>query len=204
LKGVILLTGTPGTGKTTIARLLAQTLGCMYDSSSKIAHRLGVARPDPTGRKTSVIDEGGARRIVEHLRRAGGCVVLESVTPRLLLDEGLDEDTILVVLLRAHPRELCRRLDARRGEWPEGKILENCASEALNVIAEELLDIDHSVIEIDTTGLAPEEALEEVLDRIEAWDTGVRIDWLSRDPELVEDLTRWLSRIDFDQYGLRY
>jgi len=204
LAEVVLITGTPGTGKTTIARLLAQILGCTYDSSSRIAHELGVARPDPTGRKTSVIDEDGARKIVEYVRRTDKCLVLESVTPRLLLDEGLDKDTILVGLLRAHPRELCKRLMSGRSEWPEGKILENCASEALNIIAEELLDIDHSVIEIDTTGRTPEEVLEELLDKIELWDTGVRIDWLSIDPEIVEDLTRWLSRLDLNKYGLRY
>jgi len=204
LAGVVLVTGTPGTGKTTIARLLAETLGCIYESSSRLAHKLGVAKPDPTGRITSVLDEAGARAIIDHLQKLKGCVVLESVTPRLLLDEGLEEDTILVVLLRAHPRILCQRLESRRGEWPEDKILENCAAEALNVIAEELLDIDHSVIEVDTTSRTPQAALEDLLAKVEAWDTGVRIDWLSIDPELVEDVTRWLSRLDFDKYGFGY
>jgi len=202
LAQVLLVTGTPGTGKTLVGTMLAEDLGCRHVSVSKLAHDIGVAKPDPSGRLTSILDQDGAKKLANIIKDSRGCIVLETVTPRLMLEAGLEEDTIVIILLRAHPEELCRRLSQSRKTWPEEKILENCAAEAFNSIAEELLPYSHDVIEIDTTRLQAKDILELLYYKLVEWRTGIEIDWLTIDPGLVEKVTLWLSRIDFDKYRI--
>ncbi len=191
---VILVTGTPGTGKTALSNLLASFYECSTVNSSQALINAGAASPDPTGRYTMVVDwDAGveaARRLIESI---GGCVVVDTLYPSLWM-EAVGDRVAVIVLLRCHPRELCNRLSARR--WPWSKVAENCASEALGSIASEVVEWSDMVVEADTTGRSPQSTLDLVLDLIYSWRTGVHIDWLSIDESLVEDLSKWLPSVD--------
>ncbi|MEB3861093.1 MAG: AAA family ATPase [Desulfurococcales archaeon] len=195
---LILVAGTPGTGKTSVGKALAGILGCSMLESSEVMKRLGAARPDPTGRHTMVVDpEMGVRAAREAARGAGGCTLVATLYPSLWM-EAVEDMVAFILLLRTHPRILCKRL-AQRG-WPEAKVAENCAAEALGVVASEVREWWHMTVEVDTSHTTPKEAGLKALGLVEEWRTGVYIDWLSLDEGLVEDLTRWLSGIDLDEY----
>ena len=202
---IIMLTGTPGTGKTAIGGIMAEDLGCTLLSSSRLLRAAGGTHPDPTGRYTEVIDESILARIAADLAESsskGSCIILETVYPDLWLDiEEFYSETALIVLLRCNPLELESRL--RRRGWPRGKIIENVVAEALNELAEVLLPWSHSTIELDTTGLDPKQAYDRLLDSIYSWNTGIRIDW-TLDPKIAERLPRLMTEASYylDKYRL--
>jgi adenylate kinase len=200
LSYILIITGVPGTGKTTLGSMLASALGCFLAETSDIARKLGLTRADPTGRYTYVLDSQGLYRISKSviglLKKS--CVVLATVYPEVIVDE-INEYLALIVLLRVHPFELERRLRAR--SWPEKKIIENLVAEATNYYHEVLLDYENCTIEVDATSNHPEMLVSTILDRIERWDVGFRIDWLS-DEKVVEALSNWLNRSNPSEDGL--
>ncbi|RMF88995.1 MAG: NMP kinase [Methanobacteriota archaeon] len=146
---VILLTGTPGTGKTAAAGLFAGRAGFTVIGVNEVVG------------DDYLYMEGGSRVVdlnllSEKIRGLihGRCVV-EGHLAHLLGIEGL------VIVLRCHPKELEKRL-ARRG-FSGKKLEENLEAEALDVCLVESLQRQGRVYEIDTTGLKPEEVAEAML-----------------------------------------
>jgi len=194
LSYLLLVTGVPGTGKTSIGRALASSFGCSFAESSDIARELGLVRPDPTGRHTYMLDPQAFPRMREIIEKVleKTCVVLATVYPEALVGE-IDEYLALIVLLRVHPFVLERRLRARA--WPEKKIIENLVAEATNYYHDVLLDYKNCTIEVDATSGNPNDLVSTILNRVERWDVGFRIDWLL-DDGVVESLGNWLNRLD--------
>ena len=199
---IIILAGTPGTGKTVLGDLLSKEIDCSPTSTSRLLRELGLTRTDPTGRFTEVVDEeiSSAVELLVRKSQDGKCIVLETVYPSLWLSyKELDYEIPLIILLRTHPVELYNRLKTRN--WPEQKVIENALSEAFNVIAEELLDASHDVLEIDTSQKTTRQSLELLYDKLEEWRTGISIDWMS-DPDVQDLVARWSIRMDLDKYRL--
>jgi len=199
---IIIVSGTPGTGKTTLSRLLSEALSCKHINTSQLAVQLGLARPDPTGRYTFYLDEEAFEKIVELVLEEARkkCVIVDTAYPAdfLAVDE-VNLSTPIIVLLRTRPDVLCERLRGR--SWPREKVFENCLAEAFGEIAVTLEPYDHMVFEIDTTNVGPQEALNMLFSKIERWESGVSIDWLT-DPVIAEYAVKLSASLDFDKYRL--
>ncbi len=197
---LVIVTGAPGTGKSSIGRLLAWELDCGFMESSAFFQRIGAARIDSTMRDTMVLDEdkavSAARLLVSRLSR---CMVVATPTPGIWL-EAVDEYVAAVALLRCNPLVLEERL-SKRG-WPRDKIVENVVAEAFGEYAEGLAWFD-AVFEVDTTNTSAEEAVARILDLVREWRTGVLIDWLSLD-EVASYVTRLLASFNPHEYRLRH
>lgn len=132
------LTGTPGTGKTTLARLLNRPrlpLADYYEASS-------------TGR------DAGGEWLIDLTQMVAA--VARDVSPEAVIEGHLSHRLGLcktVVVLRCHPEELRERL-ADRG-YAEAKLRENLEAEALGIITAEALEEGADVHELDTTGQPP-------------------------------------------------
>jgi adenylate kinase len=199
---IIILSGTPGTGKTTLAEIMSPDLSCTHLSSSTFLREHGLTLKDPSGRLTEIVadDLEPALHHLATLSGSGKCILLETVYPALWLESRIiQEETALIILLRTHPSELCRRLTGKG--WPKDKVFENCLAEAFNTVAEDLIEFEHDVIEVDTTHRTPAESYMNLLDKIKAWDTGIKIDWMTRE-EVADLVARLASNIDFDKYRL--
>jgi adenylate kinase len=140
----VAVTGTPGTGKTTVTELL--------DTDIDVAHLNDLVASE--GLYSEVDDARGSRVVdIEAVREyfdGRDDVLVESHLAHHI------DDLDRVVVLRCEPGELDDRLQDR-GEPPE-KAGENAESEALDVILSEAVR-DHGqehVYEIDTTGRDPE------------------------------------------------
>ena len=199
---ILILAGTPGTGKTVLGKLLSKEIDCSLTSTSKLLRKLGLTQTDPTGRFTEIIDDeiSSAVEILVKESQNDKCIVLETVYPSLWLSyKDLDYEISLIILLRAHPVEVYNRLKTRN--WPEQKVVENALSEAFNIIAEELLDVSHDVLEIDTSQKTARQSLDLLYDKLEEWRTGISIDWMSY-PDVQDLVARWSIRMDLDKYRL--
>ncbi|WP_318569694.1 adenylate kinase family protein [Salinigranum marinum] len=150
----VVLTGTPGTGKTTASDRLPHEVVHL----NAVIEREGLWTERDEGRDSLVVDLDGLRAWVDDAVGSTddeGVVVLESHLAHLL-------DADRVVVLRCRPDVLESRL-RERGESAE-KARENAESEALDVILTEAVDAHGSerVYEIDTTDRSPDAVAAEV------------------------------------------
>jgi adenylate kinase len=142
----IALTGTPGTGKTSIAALLAYRV-IDINAIVKGGLNLGI---DPKRGCLEADMEGLEMKLAE--MDTDELTILEGHFSHYFADEA--------VVLRLAPSELRKRLETRG--YSEAKIRENLESEALDVVLIEAVEFCNRVSEIDTTG----KTLQEVADLV--------------------------------------
>jgi adenylate kinase len=178
-KRVILITGTPCVGKTTIARELAKKLDAYYINLTEFAKQNYLILGEDEERHTSIVDEGKMReKIAEAIDAAEKTDIIidghyaPTVTPK-------DKVTIVFVL-RRNPIEL-REFMLKCG-FNDKKLWENMASEILDVCLVDALQAqdEQKVCELDVS----ERTVKEVLDDLFAILAGRKkcriggIDWL--------------------------
>ncbi|MFY9717094.1 MAG: AAA family ATPase [Thermoplasmata archaeon] len=172
----IALTGTPGTGKSTVGRLLRGPLGVI--EVSDLARRHGAAQG--TGRDLE-IDLARLRRA---LRPASALREIDVIVGHLAHLLPVRES----IVLRCHPVELLRRLRrSRRGS--AGERHANFVCEATDVIVGEALEGRRPVFEVDTTARTPDAVARAVQRRVASGGpTRVgTVDWLA-DPAVTTHL----------------
>lgn len=162
-KRVILVTGTPCVGKTSVARLLASKLNAFYVNLTELALRENLILGKDEERGSLIVDENRMRRktreIVENCDKSEVIVdghYAVSVVPKEL--------TTHVFVLRRDPVEL-RKFMEQCG-FSKCKLWENLASEILDVCLCDALNVyEHErVCELDVSRKSVEEIVDEVLD----------------------------------------
>ncbi len=158
---VIIVTGTPGVGKTTISKLLASKLNAEIINMGDLIKREGLFIGVDGERDSLIADEGRlSKRIKEIIVGCKGTIIIEGhfavhVTP--------PEMTDIVFVLRKDPEELKRTLE-KRG-FKGKKLWENIEAEILDVCLWDSISIHgkEKVCEIDVTERKPEETIEEII-----------------------------------------
>lgn len=143
---VIAVSGTPGTGKSTFSRLLADKLGATLIDLRDLIERKKIYTSAKDG--TKIVDVSSmCRQFLRELKSSRGPIVVEGLLSHLLPKRHLTH----VVVLRTHPQVLEQRLRARK--YSEKKIRENADAEALDIILWEAVEAHGvgKVYEIDTT-----------------------------------------------------
>jgi adenylate kinase len=158
------LTGTPGTGKTTVAATLPYRV---IDINSMVREGLNLGWDEEKGCLEA--DMEGLKERLERLE-SEETVILEGHFSHHFADRA--------IVLRLAPCELKKRLLAR-GYSPE-KVRENLEAEALDVILVESVEMCERVDEIDTTGRTPQEVAELIKKIIEGQLEAPpgQVDWL--------------------------
>jgi len=145
---IIIITGTPGTGKTTVSKLLSKELNCTHIDVSTLVEERKWGKPDPTGRQTLVLTNiKELIRYIEKMNKSEQCVIVDTHYPEIFIP--LAKNIIAVFVLRTHPKIIVERLVKRK--WNIAKITENAEAELLGVIENEALRQFSCVISIDTT-----------------------------------------------------
>jgi len=162
---LVAVTGTPGTGKSSVCDALARR-GYHVVDLDDAAKELGLTEADEDG-STLVDVEALAKRLAVPTKVA---FLKGHYAHRMAAD--------VIVVLRCHPRALWRRLEARG--WPDAKVRENVEAEAIDVILQEAVAQGPPVFEVDTTDADAESAAKTVMDILGGRTAGRepgRIDW---------------------------
>ncbi len=138
---LIAVAGTPGTGKTQLAKFMSKRLDARLLSVSRLAKEMRF--PVDRKRKARIVDAGKLQKLVKK-KLAAGINIIEGHPSHLL-------DADIVIVLRCDPLALEKRL--KRRHWPEAKIKENVEAEALDVVLIEALERHkkQKVLEADST-----------------------------------------------------
>jgi len=175
----IIVSGTPGTGKTRFGRLLARKLGTEYVNLTFFAKQHHLIRHFDRKRRTGVIDEGGLRReISKYQRERRGSAVIEGHFSGGLIPARFVE---IAFVLRCDPEVLNTRL-VRRG-YSKSKVRENVRAEILDVCLSDTVSSQgrSKVAEIDTASRTIENCVKEatlILSGRKPKQVG-RFDWLT-------------------------
>ncbi|UCD13911.1 MAG: adenylate kinase family protein [Thermoplasmatales archaeon] len=141
---LVALSGTPGTGKTSVSALL-QNKGYTIINLNELAVDKGFVTGIDRKRNSKIIDIGGLNEYINDFCKTKEIVFIDGHASHLL---SIVEN---VILLRCHPRELRNRLQKK--DWPLEKIKENVDAETLDVILCEAVECypEEHIFEIDTT-----------------------------------------------------
>jgi len=157
---LISLSGTPGTGKTTVAELLSPA-GYRIIPMNELTKEFLAGRDQE--RESDEVDMGA---LIESVG-AGKFLTSNNIETHILIEGHLSHllPVDIIVVLRTSPKVLKERL-ASRGYSTE-KVRENMEAEALGVITMEALEAGVPVYEIDTTEMSPEETAKRLTEIVE-------------------------------------
>lgn len=161
---LLVISGTPGTGKTAIGKLITKTMGARLITTDYLVKKYKISTTLDKKRKTKIIDTRKLAIAAKSEAKKYENSVFEGHLAHFTPAD-------LTIILRTSPSELEKRLK-KRG-WSESKIKENIEAEAMGVISNEA-----NAIEIDTTKKSPQENVKEILNIIKSKKFGKRkIDW---------------------------
>ncbi|CEP62582.1 nucleoside-triphosphatase LALA0_S05e08834g [Lachancea lanzarotensis] len=170
----ILVTGTPGCGKTTTSELLSRHLkDSRYYNISDFARDNKCYEGFDDARKSHIVDEDKLLDHLEPLLRKGGAIVdwhVNDIFPERLID--------LVVVLRCDNSVLYDRLAARG--YHEAKLQENIDAEIMGVVMQDAVDSYAAEIVVELQSNSTED-MEQNVDRVVMWTDA----WLKQHPKGV-------------------
>src|SRR5579875_847251 len=181
-KKTLAITGNPGVGKHTVAKLVADRLGpqTVTIDLNKLAIEHGaILKKTPRGLDVDV--KKLARLVRERVRVSAGnnndVLIVGHLVPYVVRPVDVD----LVAVLRRSPYELVKTFAARR--YSAEKSRENAASEILGVVFSDAFKAfgRRKVAEFDTTGRTPDktaDAIIQMLNKLLQMRAGV-VDWLA-------------------------
>ncbi|QDI89150.1 shikimate kinase [Candidatus Nitrosopumilus sp. SW] len=165
----IVITGTPGVGKHTIGKELAQKLKLDVIDINKIAKNSGLLE------KNDESNDVDTERLQEVLKEkiSSNCVIIGHLAPYVLEKDKISK----VIVLRRSPYDLIKVYNERG--YSDKKSKENASSEILGVITYDAKNqFQDKVVQIDVTERSIQEVLEKVESIISEDMDSDEVDWL--------------------------
>jgi len=157
---IVALSGTPGTGKTSVAKILQEE---KYEviSVNDIAFKHDFLQGIDKKRNSNILDIERINEFICKNYAKKNLVFIDGHAAHFL--QAIER----VVILRCHPKELKIRLE-KRG-WNKEKIRENVEAEILDVILCDTVENfkDNYIFEIDTTHKKIQDTVNSIIDIIQ-------------------------------------
>ena len=158
-KTVILVTGVPGTGKTTTSRLLAESLRGKHLDVSEFALKNNLVERLDEKRGTKIVNMKALRSEIKKLLKPQTILVIDGHYSPDLIEPYLVSK---VIVLRKAPWILRDELELRG--YSQAKIRENVEAELVGSCLQDALDHqdNEKVCELDSTNTTPEEIVKQI------------------------------------------
>ncbi len=143
---VIIVSGTPGTGKTKIAKLISKEIKYKYIDLNLLIKSRRLFDYFDKKRKSNVVDIKKLNRfIIKFIKKSKTNLVFDSHLSHFIPKKYVN----LCIIAKCDIKKLKSRLIKRK--YNKLKIKENIESEIFNVCLNEAKEIGHNIIVIDTT-----------------------------------------------------
>jgi adenylate kinase len=183
---IILISGTPGTGKTSVSKEITKQVNARVISLNLIATSEGLVSEYDEERETWIINEEKLRKKTLNLIKQAKTenievLIIESHFVDIIPENWID----LVLILRCEPSILNQRL--RERGYKDKKIKENIQSEILGNCVNFFIenDVKKPIYEIDTSKLSIYQLRDEIIKIVNDREYGKiyklgQIDWLEQ------------------------
>ncbi|MBI5680061.1 MAG: adenylate kinase family protein [Methanobacterium sp.] len=156
---IILITGTPGVGKTTVSKILAEKIGAHIIHINELVNEKNIYTgiDEEKGYKIVNLDAlfNELDEITEKIDKSR-CIIVEGHLSHLF------EKSDIVMVLRANPHVLRDRMMSKG--WKESKICENIEAEIIDLCSYESFEIhENKVNEIDTSDISPQKVADSII-----------------------------------------
>jgi adenylate kinase len=145
---IIIVTGTPGTGKTTVAKRLAKKNNATYIDVNEVIKEHKLGQKYDKKRKVKIIDtkklNGYLIKIIKEAKAKKTSLIIDSHLSHYLPKEYVD----LCMVTKSTLRKLQNRLKKRN--YSKAKIQENLECEIFDVCHMEAKEADHKIEIINT------------------------------------------------------
>ncbi len=158
---VILITGAPCTGKTTIAKIIAKELRIKHINIGKKVIDENLYLGYDYKRMSFIADnEKLIESLVAEIKRTGYLIIIEGHYADIVPDQFVKK----AIVLRTDINELIRRMKGKK--YPEKKIEENITAEIMEIPLQNCLESygKDKIFEIDTTMKSAKEIANLILD----------------------------------------
>lgn len=150
---VIIVTGTPGTGKTELAKEISKTLNYEYIDVNDVVKKEKLVECYDSKRKTNVVDE-------EKLSKALVKLIQSKKYANLVIDSHMSQCipakyVNLCVVTKCDLKILKKRLENKG--YDKDKVRENLDAEIFDVCLTEADEAGHKLLVVDTTDKSPKE-----------------------------------------------
>ena len=176
-KPIIVVTGTPGVGKTTVSSYLATGLKAVHLDLAEIAKRSEFYIAKDPQRETFIVDiERLTENVESRLKNASSRII---VSGHYAMDVISPRHNVKVFVLRCDPQELKKRLE-KKGFGPR-KVAENVQAEILDICFFDAAGVygEGNVYQIDVTKKSIVEVCAEIQDLLEnRVAPEKKVDWL--------------------------
>jgi adenylate kinase len=160
MKKIIILSGTPGTGKTTIANLLCKELNAIIIDLNKEVIENNFFTMD-LDRETKIADvEKLKSHVVKKIKESElKYIIIEGHYADIIPDDLVHH----AIVLRTHPETLKRRL--KQKGFSNGKIRENLQAEILGDCSSHAIDSYgmNKIHELDTSNASIEDSVQKII-----------------------------------------
>ena len=180
----ILISGTPGTGKTSVSEAIAKKINAKVINLSLFAQKEGLVSDYDKKRDTWVIKEGKLRnetlKLIKNSNKEGiEVLIIESHFVDIIPEKPID----FIIILRCQPDILSQRL--RNRGYNEKKVIENTQSEILGSSVNFFIQkgVKTPLFEIDTSKRSINQLRDEIIKVLYDKEHGKiyklgKIDWL--------------------------
>lgn len=146
MKKAIIITGTPGTGKSILCQKLARKYGFLHLDVNKIIKEKKLRQRYDHKRKTYVVDEKKlSKELIKEIKKSNKTLVIDSHLSHFIPSRYVR----LCIVTKTEIGVLFSRLK-KRG-YNKQKIQENIQSEIFDICLNEAIQRKHKIAVIDTT-----------------------------------------------------
>lgn len=151
----IIVSGTPGTGKTELAKALARKLSYQYIDVNKLIKENNLSDGYDRKKECEIVDVNKLSKFfVDFIKKSKQNLVIDSHLAHYLPKKHID----LCIITKCDLKELNKRLKKRK--YSKEKIRENLDSEIFDICLSEAIENGHTILIIDTTGKKANELLD--------------------------------------------
>ena len=175
-KNLIVIGGTPCTGKTSVTSALAESLGVKSIQLGKLSEEKGCIKDFDKPRDTGIVDEDClVEAIIDVIDARDDSLIIEGH----YIDLVPSSEVKIAVILRTHPEILKTRLIERN--YSVDKIEENVESEVFGVCQMDAIQAfgQDIVIEIDTSEVSVDDVVSTIIRNLDKMSQPLRFDWMS-------------------------